>query len=335
MQYAIVDDQGLPVKPGEAADVTRYVLNHMGVKNPELFVLRGMRRVQPTMLGQRSAPEAEKVAVGDWQGCESRTGPAVAAMPVLYDHDKVRTAAFTKMVQVLALKEIATSTKQTLDWKTFRTQVRELDIKKLYEEADQAIQNDEIVDQIPGSILPSFIEPTKQFYFSRDRSTCTWNLCKAFKTEPEDEKESTPLQLAAEGGDVVVPTVKDSREEGFAGAKCAVDAVAPPVQTTAVVSELVDQDMGNQDANPAPSIPTFNEVIGELPLETVWQITSAKIHFANSVGAPPWCSQRHGQRARPLKRLAASGVGVQDLLNMQFQDDINLKLCRDCLKSRP
>ena len=64
LQYAIADDKGGKLAPGGAADAVRFLLSKHGIQNPEVFTMRGMRRVQPTMLGQRNASEAEKIAVG-------------------------------------------------------------------------------------------------------------------------------------------------------------------------------------------------------------------------------------------------------------------------------
>ena len=56
LRYAIVGNSGEMVKSGEAAAVVRFLLDKNNVGNPEIFTLRGMRRVQLTMLGQRMAP---------------------------------------------------------------------------------------------------------------------------------------------------------------------------------------------------------------------------------------------------------------------------------------
>ncbi len=51
IHYAIAEEDGRRVTPGSVANTVRYLLDKYGIKNPEIFTVRGLRRAQPTILG--------------------------------------------------------------------------------------------------------------------------------------------------------------------------------------------------------------------------------------------------------------------------------------------
>jgi len=194
LQFACAGLEGLPVKAGVAADTVRFLLSKRGVWNPELFTMRGLRRVQLTMLGQRSAPEEKKVAVGDWQQCIQRTGPSIATMPVLYDGDKVKTAAFMKFIRVETVRRVITNDPTKFDWRTFRARMKELDMDQVYQAAENALENDAVVDEIPPNLVPKWYRPAKQFFFSVD----TVRAVKKFQSEKDEPNvKSDPVENEA------------------------------------------------------------------------------------------------------------------------------------------
>jgi len=295
LQFACVDLEGLPVRAGDAADTVRFLLSKRGVRNPELFTMRGLRRVQPTMLGQRSAPEDEKVAVGDWQQCIQRSGAGIATMPVLYDGDKVRTAAFTKFIQVETVRRVITNDPRKLDWRTFRARMKELDMDQVYQAAEDALENDAVVDEIPPHLVPKWYQPAKQFFFPVD----TVRAVKKF----QDDKDET--------------NVKDDPVES--GALSGVDVKAKTESSPD--PRLVENDDDQ----------SLRVRLGNLPPDVQWQATRSKVHFVDGAREPPWCSQRHGGRAKPLVRIAAAGRGVAMLQGMSLGDHV--EVCVDCLQA--
>ena len=311
-RYAMVGNSGEMVKSGEAAAVVRFLLDKNNVGNPEIFTLRGMRRVQPTMLGQRMAPEQERIAVGDWQGCTRRDGgPQIAPMPVLYDADKVRTAAFTKLVQVLCLQEIARESQRRLDWATYGVELNALNIDEIYKEAEQALLCDDIVDEPPPDSLPDFIQPAKQFFFARDQVA-------AAKSEMQWQASASPdygLQ------DVQLEETKEEDEfeetdETITGVK---EEAAEKKEESAPASSGWQQDEA-----------LLEQRLAGLPRDVKWEATKSKAHFIIEEGKPPWCAQRQGQRAKRLVRLVAKGESVRTLLCMM--DAVKFRICEDCLQ---
>jgi len=154
LQFACVNNEGVPVKAGVVADTVWFLLRKRGVCNPELFTMRDLRRVQSTILDQRSAPKDEKVAVGDWQQCVQRGGQGVSALTVLLDGVKVRTDAFTKHIQVEIVRRVSLCNPEKLD--------------QVYQAAESAPEINTTVDEIPPELIPKWYQPTKQFFFSTD-----------------------------------------------------------------------------------------------------------------------------------------------------------------------
>ena len=295
LQFACVDNDGIPVKAGDAADTVRFLLSKRGVRNPELFTMRGLRRVQPTMLGQRSAPEDEKVAVGDWQQCIQRGGQSVSTMPVLYDGDKVRTAAFTKYIQVEIVRRVSLGNPEKLDWRTFRARMKELEMDQVYQAAESALENDITVDEIPPELVPKWYQPTKQFFFTTDavRAAQSFQASK-IKVDPKSDLADN---------DAPVGVDEEIKPESSCDPR--------------LVESNDDQSLRVR--------------LGTLPPDVYWQATRSKVHFADDEGEPPWCSQRHGCRAKPLVRFAAAGNGVAMLQGMSLGEHV--EVCMDCLKA--
>jgi len=322
LQFACVDNVGLPVKAGDAADAVRFLLAKRGVTNPELFTMRGLRRVQPTMLGQRSAPEDERVAVGDWQQCMQRSRAGVATMPVLYDGDKVRTAAFTKYIQMEILKRASISEPKKLDWRTFRARVSELDIDQVYQAAETALENDVVVDEIPSHLVPKWYQPAKQFFFPTD----TVRAVKRFQDQKDEESAKTIVPLEE---------VVQAKAESLVPCEDVKPSRAP--REDPVVNEVPCKDAMQAKAvrSPNPCLVENDDKqslrvrLGTLPTDVCWQATRSKVHFVDGVDEPPWCSQRHGPRAKPLVRIAAMGKGVAMLQGMSLGEHV--EVCVDCL----
>ena len=167
LQFACVDNEGVPVKAGVAADTVRFPLKKRGVRNHELLTMRGLRRVQPTMLGQRSAPEYQ-VAVGVWQQCIQRGGQCVSTTPVSCDGGKVRTAALMKYTRVEVVRRVCLGNPEKLDWQTFKARMKEFEMNRVYQAAVSALENDITVDEISPEPVPEWHQPTKQFFFATD-----------------------------------------------------------------------------------------------------------------------------------------------------------------------
>ena len=76
-------------------------------------------------------------------------------------------------------------------------------------------------------------------------------------------------------------------------------------------------------------MPKFAELLSEVPESVCWAMTTRKVHLLPAADAPPWCAQRKGSRAKKLSRVAASGTGVELLLSLGVEDQVDL--CTDCL----
>jgi len=316
LQFTCVDNVGLPVKASDPADVVRFFLAKRGVSNHELFTMRGLRRVQPAMLGKRSAPEDERVAVGDWQQCMQRSGAGVTAMPVLYDGDRVRAAAFTKFFQIEILKRVSISEPKKVDWRIFRARVSELDINLVYRAAETALEFDVVVDVIPSHLVPKWYQPAKQFFFPTD-SVRAVQRYQAQKSKVSLEEE---VQAKAE---ILVPC--EDVETREAPRKDPVENEVPckdALQAKAVTSPdplLVENDDKQ----------SLRVRLGTLPADVCWRATRSKVHFVDGVDEPPWCSQRHGPRAEPLVRIAAMAKGVPMLQGVSLGEHV--EVCVDFL----
>ena len=303
--YAAVGEDGQMLKPGGAADAVRFLLSKHGIRNPEVFTMRGMRRVQPTILGQRGAPEAERVAVGDWQACSRRdNGPQVASMPVLYEGDKVRTAAYTKMIQMLCVRKAAAITKEKLDWRRFRSVVRALPIQAIQQEADRALEDDDVVDEIPKELVPNFVTLDKQFFFPRDSGRLVIQQVKydmdEVRRKAVEQKSPSPEEAESKDGTFGVAEV------GY----------APPAEE-------------KQEQEEQPRQQSFVELMVDVPRDACWAMTARKVHILPTSDAPPWCAQRKGARAKRLQRVAAEGSGLELLLSLGIENQVDL--CVDCL----
>ncbi len=72
---------------------------------------------------------------------------------------------------------------------------------------------------------------------------------------------------------------------------------------------------------------SFAELLRGAPNNVCWVVTTRKVHFLPTDGAPPWCAQRKGARAKPIARFFALGDTVSGLLGLGVEGDV--KLCQE------
>ena len=81
----------------------------------------------------------------------------------------------------------------------------------------------------------------------------------------------------------------------------------------------------DESARMRNTLPVVGAVDSEELKETPWRATASRVHFHNVGRDVPWCLQRKGARARPLKRYFAEGVGIESARG------IGIDICPECL----
>jgi hypothetical protein len=247
-------------------------------------------------------------------------------MPVLYDADKVRTAAITKYIQVRCLKLGAQKETEKLTWKVFRTAPRNLDYVAVYKDADEKLQFDEEIQVLPQELSPDFIKRDRQFSFAhrvrqRERDPAE-NCPTPAKLEPElPVIGEEPGEAVQHYGVSELPQAVEGEEQGQ------VPEGETPYPPKIEGGEAGPALLSCTLVQPEQS---FEEKIKDLHAGVHWAVTYRKVHFMPAEGSPPWCAQRKGARAKPLVRVAASGVGPKALLDLCLADQV--VACEDCLK---
>ena len=84
-----------------------------------------------------------------------------------------------------------------------------------------------------------------------------------------------------------------------------------------------------EDNEEAQERPKFAELLGGIPESVCWAMTARKVHVLPAADEPPWCARKKGSRAKKLTRVAASGTGVELLVSLGVEDQVDL--CTDCL----
>ena len=84
-------------------------------------------------------------------------------MPVLLRQGQIRPAAHRKFVRVVLLRDAMRQQQHVLDWRRYSGFLRSVDITKYYEEADAAIETDELVVEGPQEIMHEAVQPGISF----------------------------------------------------------------------------------------------------------------------------------------------------------------------------